>query len=108
MSKRQRMVRLVITVIAILIASMQLCFGADDFTSKVQDFIKGTVLVWIQLVGVVVLLIGGAGWGFNRSDQDKMAQFTKLIIAGAVLFGLPLIINLLWSQFGSTSIDLLD
>ena len=80
-------------------------FAADAFTTKILNFINGTVLTWTRLIGIIGIIAGVAMMGFNRGNDDMTAKAIKVIVGAAIIFGIPEIVNLLLTSFVGTQIS---
>jgi hypothetical protein len=84
-------------------------FGADGFRQKVSDFISDDVLIWTRILGALSLIGGIIGVALKNQDKnEKLSQIWHIVGITAVVFGIPEIINLLFSSFSSSTIDALQ
>ena len=96
--------KVLVLVPLIVLALCATAFGADNFTTKVAQFINTTVLTWVRIIGAMVVIGGVIGWAGNRNDQDKMSAMVKVMLGGAAIFGVGEIVGLLFSTFRTEQI----
>ena len=83
-------------------------FGADAFTTRAENFVSTTVLMWTRILGSLAIIGGVCGLIYNRHNiQEKLGMFLSAIAVGALIFGIPEIINHVYGMFASSSIDAL-
>lgn len=96
--------RVLVLVPVLVLVYCATAFGADNFTTKVAEFINTTVLIWLRIIGSMVVIGGVIGWAANRNDQDKMSAMVKVMLGGAAIFGVGEIVGLLFSTFRTEKI----
>ena len=99
--------RALLVAAVIILAMKSNIFADDNFTTNAKSFINGTVMTWMRIGGTLTVLFGFAGL-LDKQHPERIRAFWIVIATGAAIFAAPSIVNMLYANFSSTTINALQ